>query len=144
MSDLSNSDSETESGVEPIFPTSLDAGCIGSFIEDPVPDEEEDLVFNERIRTFCNQAQYFQTTCLSIGLSWPPVFSFVRIRAKRIEENLEGICWCCCSTRLSSGSWDYFDYRTRVQHFVVSLGLPCPAKPSIAVGRVGYVTEELA
>jgi hypothetical protein len=49
---LSDFESETESIAESSFSISLDAGCIGSLVENPVSSEEEDLVFNERTRTF--------------------------------------------------------------------------------------------
>jgi hypothetical protein len=52
LPDLSDSDTEIESDGESGFPTFLDAAHIGSLIEDPMPGEEEDLVFNERTRTF--------------------------------------------------------------------------------------------
>jgi hypothetical protein len=52
LPDLSESESEAESDCESNSQISLDAGYIGSLIEDPVPGEDEDLEFNERTRTF--------------------------------------------------------------------------------------------
>jgi hypothetical protein len=49
---LSDSESKTESDCESSSQISLDAGYIGSLVEDPVPGEDEDLEFNERTRTF--------------------------------------------------------------------------------------------
>jgi hypothetical protein len=49
---MSDSESETEYDCESSSQISLDAGYIGSLIDDPVPGENEDLEFNERTRTF--------------------------------------------------------------------------------------------
>jgi hypothetical protein len=52
LPDMSDSESETESDCESSSQISLDAGYIGSLVDDPVPCENEDLEFNERTRTF--------------------------------------------------------------------------------------------
>jgi hypothetical protein len=52
LPDLSESESEAESDCESNSRISLDAGYIGSLIEDPMPGEDEDIEFNERTRTF--------------------------------------------------------------------------------------------
>jgi hypothetical protein len=49
---LSASESETECACESNSQVSLDAGYIGSLIEDPVPGEDEDHEFNDLTRTF--------------------------------------------------------------------------------------------